>query len=184
MIKSKKVLALGAVAALALVACGSDDSDDSSSTDAPADTEATADTDAPADTEAPAGTDAPAADTSASFVTLEAACATYDGLQAPDGFRVNLVTDIGKVDDGTFNQFAFEGMEAANECFGIEDSSFIETVSEADYASNIATSLENDPDALVTVGFLLTTDTEAAAIDTPDVDFIAIDQFLVEYPTN
>ncbi|MDX2382198.1 MAG: BMP family ABC transporter substrate-binding protein, partial [Acidimicrobiia bacterium] len=28
------------------------------------------------------------------------------------------------------------------------------------------------------------TDTEAAAIDTPDVDFIAIDQFLVEYPTN
>ncbi len=35
---------------------------------------------------------------------------------------------------------------------------------------------------LVTVGFLMTTDTEAAAIANPDVDFIGIDQFLEEYP--
>ena len=49
------------------------------------------------------------------YVTLEDACAEYEGLQAPDGFRVNLVTDLGKVDDGTFNQFAYEGMVAANE---------------------------------------------------------------------
>ncbi len=120
----------------------------------------------------------------ASFVTLDQACAEYDGLQAPDGFRVNLVTDIGKVDDGTFNQFAYDGMVAANECFGIEDTSFIETVSEADYEANISTSLENDPDVLITVGFLITSDTEEAAIANPDVNFIGVDQFLVEYPPN
>lgn len=118
------------------------------------------------------------------FVTLEDECATYEGLQAPDGFRVNLVTDIGKVDDGTFNQFAFDGMTAANSCFGIEDSSFIETVSEADYAANIATSLDSSPNVVVTVGFLMTTTTEEAAQANPDVDFIAIDQFLPEYPAN
>lgn len=171
MIKSKKILAVGAAAALVLAACGSDD-DDSSTTDAPA------------DTEAPSGTDTTGDAMASSFVSLEDECATYDGLQAPEGFTVNLVTDIGKVDDGTFNQFAFEGMAAAVECFGIANNSFIETVSEADYASNIATALEDDPNALVTVGFLITTDTEAAAIDNPDVDFIGIDQFLPEYPDN
>ncbi len=105
-------------------------------------------------------------------------------MQAPDGFRVSLVTDIGKVDDGTFNQFAFEGMNGALDCFGIEDSSFIETVSEADYAANIATSLTSDPNVLITVGFLITTDTETAANDNSDVSFIGLDQFLVEYPSN
>jgi basic membrane lipoprotein Med (substrate-binding protein (PBP1-ABC) superfamily) len=75
-------------------------------------------------------------------------------------------------------------MQAAVDCFGIENSSFIETVSEADYANNIATSLESDPNVLVTVGFLITTDTETAATENPDVDFIGIDQFLPEYPDN
>ena len=119
-----------------------------------------------------------------SFVTLEQECETYDGLQAPADFSVNLVTDIGKIDDGTFNQFAYEGMNGAVECFGIANSSYIETVSEADYAANIATSLESNPNVLVTVGFLITTDTEAAAVANPDVNFIGIDQFLTEYPPN
>ncbi len=118
------------------------------------------------------------------LISLEDECLAYDGLQAPDGYRVNLVTDIGKIDDGTFNQFAYEGMVGALECFGIEDSSFIETVSEADYGANIATSLENDPSAVVTVGFLITTDTGDAATANADVDFIGIDQWMPEYPGN
>jgi basic membrane protein A len=173
MIKSKKLLAVGIVAVLGLAACGSDD-DSSESTDAPASTDG-----------ATESTETGGGDTGeGAFLTLEDECATYDGLQAPEGFRVNLVTDIGKVDDGTFNQFAYEGMTAAADCFGIADTSFIETVSEADYAANIATSLENDPNTLITVGFLITTDTEEAAIANPDVDFIGIDQFLEEYPDN
>jgi basic membrane protein A len=173
MIKSKRLLAIGVIAALGLAACGSDE-DDTSSSEAPEATEA-----------ATEGTEAPDGESGGNaFVTLEQECESYEGLQAPDGFRVNLVTDIGKVDDGTFNQFAYDGMVAAAECFGIEDTSFIETVSEADYAGNIATSLESSPNALVTVGFLITTDTEAAAIANPDVDFIGIDQFLETYPEN
>ena len=172
MIKSKKLLAVGVIAALGLAACGSDDDSGSESTEAPDSTEAAAE-----------GGDMVEGEGSG-FRTLEEECASYDGLQAPEGFRVNLVTDIGKVDDGTFNQFAYEGMVAAADCFGIENTSFIETVSEADYAANIATSLENDPNTLVTVGFLITTDTEEAAIANPDVDFIGIDQFLEEYPDN
>ena len=204
MIKGKKLLALGAAAALTLAACGDDDDDTSADTEAPADTEAAAESEAPADTEAmdeettdteamdEETTDTEAMDeetmddmdTGDSFLTLEQECESWGGLEAPEGYTVNLVTDIGKIDDGTFNQFAYEGMTAAVDCFGIENSSFIETVSEADYASNIATSLEADPAVLVTVGFLITTDTQEAAEANPDVSFVGIDQFLEEYPEN
>ncbi|MDH3705040.1 MAG: BMP family ABC transporter substrate-binding protein [Acidimicrobiia bacterium] len=174
------VLALLLSFALVAAACGSDDDDDggddSSTTTAAADDGG--------DEGADEGVDEAGGDGGDSFVTLDQACADAGGLEAPDGFRVNLITDIGKVDDGTFNQFAFEGMTAANECFGIEDSDFIETQSEADYAANIATSLESDPNVLVTVGFLITSDTEEAANNNPDVNFIGIDQFLPEYPSN
>ena len=49
MIKSKKLLAVGIIAALGLAACGSDDDSGSASTDAPEGTEAPAATDAPDD---------------------------------------------------------------------------------------------------------------------------------------
>jgi basic membrane protein A len=111
------------------------------------------------------------------------------GVTAPAGFTVRLVTDIGKIDDRTFNQYAYEGMKAAADCFGF-DTSFIETVSEADYAKNIATALEGGPDIIVTVGFLLATDTAAAATANPDTSFIGVDQFVAgangapSYPDN
>jgi basic membrane protein A and related proteins len=178
MIRSKRLLAAGLVAALGFTAaaCGDDDDGDTAATTtAPAGTTpgTAAPTTAPSDGEG-----------ESSFVTLDQACEEYEGVEAPDDFRVNLVTDIGKVDDGTFNQFAYEGMVAAVECFGIPNSSFIETVSEADYEANIATSLQSDPNVLVTVGFLITSDTEAAAVANPEVSFIGIDQFLPEYPPN
>jgi basic membrane protein A len=160
--------------ALVVAACGDDDADTTEATEAPTTTAAPVTT----------TTMAPEDPTSDALVTLEQECETYGGLQAPEGFRVNLVTDIGKVDDGTFNQFAYEGMVGALECFGITESDYIETVSEADYEANISTSLVQEPDVIVTVGFLITTATEEAALANPEVDFIGIDQWLLEYPAN
>jgi len=159
--------------ALVVAACGDDDAETT--------TEAT---EAPTTTAAEVTTTEADAPTAGGLVTLEEECATYGGLVAPEGFRVNLVTDIGKVDDGTFNQFAFDGMVGALECFGISESDYIETASEADYGANIATTLSQSPDVVVTVGFLITTDTAVAAADNPDVSFIGIDQWMPEYPAN
>jgi len=50
--------------------------------------------------------------------------------------RVGLVTDVGKVNDGTFNEFAYKGMMQAVEEFGLE-SAFIETLAPTDYEKNI-----------------------------------------------
>ena len=117
-------------------------------------------------------------------VSLSQVCEEqYSDVEAPEGYSVGLVTDIGSVDDGTFNEFAFEGMKAAEECFGIA-TDFIETTSEADYENNMSTILSSEPDSVVTVGFLLADATLAAAQENPDVDFIGVDQFQEEYPDN
>ena len=188
----KKFMALLALLfCLALVAAGCGNDDDAETAPAPAPTEAPApeptEAPAPEPTEAPAPepTEAPAPEApSGALISLEEECAAWGGIQAPDGFRVNMVTDIGKVDDGTFNQFAYEGMVGAAECFGIEDTSVIETASEADYDANLSTSASEDPDVLITVGFLLGTDTMAAAEENPNINYIGIDQWQPEYPAN
>ncbi len=183
--------------ALVMAGCGNDDDSDSTpaqATEAPATvapaTEAPEPTEAPA-TEAPEPTEAPATEApmgdeteASSLLTLEEECEAWGGLQAPEGFRVNMVTDIGKVDDGTFNQFAYEGMIGAAECFGIEDISVIETASEADYDANLNTSASENPNVLITVGFLIGTDTLVAAEENPDINYIGIDQWQPEYPSN
>ena len=64
---------------------------------------------------------------------------------------MNLVTDLGRIDDGTFNQPSYDAMIAAADCFGFE-TDYIETSSEADYARNIATSLSSDPNVVITSG--------------------------------
>jgi basic membrane lipoprotein Med (substrate-binding protein (PBP1-ABC) superfamily) len=119
-----------------------------------------------------------------SIVGLDEVCEQeYSDVEAPDDFTVRLVTDIGSVDDGTFNQYAYEGMEAAADCFGI-DTNFIETANEADYANNLSTALEDEPDVVVTVGFLLGEATLQFAGENPDVNFIGVDQFQPDYGDN
>ncbi len=90
---------------------------------------------------------------------------------------VCLVTDLGRVNDGTFNQYAYEGMQRAVEDLGLE-SDYIETQAQTDYATNIQTCLDGEYDAIVTVGFLIAEATFAAAEANPDVYFIGVDQYV------
>jgi len=97
-------------------------------------------------------------------------------IQAQEPESVCLVTDLGKVNDGTFNQFAFEGMTRAAEEFDLA-TDFIETQAQTDYAANINTCVEEGFEIIITVGFLLADDTKAAAIANPDKWFIGVDAF-------
>jgi basic membrane protein A len=102
---------------------------------------------------------------------------------AQDGPRIGLVTDVGEVDDRSFNQSAWEGVQAAAEMFDGE-ARYIETQDSTDYADNIAEFAENDFDIIVTVGFALGEATAQAAVDYPDVHFIGVDQFQGEAVPN
>jgi len=111
------------------------------------------------------------------------AAAPMISAQDPLISRVCLITDVGKVDDGTFNQFAYEGMVRAGEDLGLE-TTYIETLAQADYATNMQTCIDSGFEAIVTVGFLMTDATVAAAAENPDVYFIGIDQFFAEPTPN
>jgi basic membrane lipoprotein Med (substrate-binding protein (PBP1-ABC) superfamily) len=120
----------------------------------------------------------PTEEAEATEETVVAGEFTFDGITS-----VCLVTDVGRVNDGTFNQFAYEGMLRAVEDFGLE-STFIETQAQTDYSTNIGTCLDEGYDAIVTVGFLIADATLTAAQENPNVLFIGVDQFVADGPPN
>ena len=95
---------------------------------------------------------------------------------APEGACIGLVTDVGEVDDKSFNQAAWTGVETAGAQFGA-DVDYVETQAAKDYATNIGLFADSGCDIIVTVGFALGEATAVAAAEYPDVDFIGVDQF-------
>lgn len=90
-------------------------------------------------------------------------------------FCIGLVTDTGKVDDKSFNQSAHEGaLEAQKQTNGFYK--YIETQDAKDYAANMGQFTNKKYDVVVTVGFLMTDATAAAAASSPDTKFIGVDQ--------
>lgn len=96
----------------------------------------------------------------------------------PTVFCVGLVTDVGKVDDKSFNQTAWEGVQKAKTDGVANWVQYIETTDSKDYDKNIATFADAGYDMIVTVGFNLTEATYAAAQKYPNIKFAGIDQFL------
>ena len=92
---------------------------------------------------------------------------------------MGLVTQVGTIDDRSFNQSAWEGVERARQELGAQVD-FIETASEGDSEANIAQFGDAGYDVIVTVGFAFGEATIAAASAYPEVDFIGVDQFQAE----
>ena len=90
-------------------------------------------------------------------------------------FCVGLVTDVGEIDDKSFNQSAWEGALRAEAELGAQVD-YIETVDAKDYGANIALFADAGYDVIVTVGFALGDATVEAALAYPEINFIGVDQ--------
>ena len=154
MIKSKKLLAVGIVAALGLAACGSDDDTDSASTDAPDATEAPDGTEAPTE-----GTDAPA---------------------TGDGATVGVVFDITGRGDRSFNDAAGAGLDQAVEEFGVTGLESTPT-GDGDRAERVQGLVDEGAGLVIGVGFLFGDSITAVAEADPDTSFAIIDS-VVDLP--
>jgi basic membrane protein A len=86
------------------------------------------------------------------------------------------VTEVGKVNDQSFNQAAWEGVQCAAQESGAEIK-YLESADAEDYAHNIATFADEGYDVIVTVGSALGDATRAAAVKYPNTKFIGIDQY-------
>jgi peptide/nickel transport system substrate-binding protein len=98
-------------------------------------------------------------------------------------FKVGMVTDVGGIDDKSFNQTAWAGMEMAQEELGVT-ANFLESQQQTDYAANITQFLEQDYDMIVTVGFLLGDVTLTFAQENPDTNFAIVDVSYEDPPPN
>jgi simple sugar transport system permease protein len=91
-----------------------------------------------------------------------------------DAVRVGLVTDVGRVDDGTFNQYAYEGLKRAAESHGLE-LEVIETKSAAEHEANIQKLIQRGCSLIVTTGSARGAGTERLATRYPQVRFVIVD---------
>jgi basic membrane protein A and related proteins len=97
-----------------------------------------------------------------------------DGGAAASDFKGCQVTDTGGVDDRSFNQTAYQGLQDAADELGFE-ASVLESQAESDYAPNIQSFIDQGCDLIVTVGFLLGGATADAALANPDQNFAIVD---------
>jgi basic membrane protein A len=88
--------------------------------------------------------------------------------------KVGLVTDVGGVNDKSFNQSAWDGTTKGGTDFGM-DVKFIESKQPTDYEKNIDQFATSGYDVIITVGFLMGDATAAKAKQYPNIKFAIID---------
>lgn len=155
---------LACTVAFSMVACGNSAEEPAAPAEEAAEAPAEEEAEAPAeDAEAPAedAAEAPAADYSE--------------------IKVGMVTDVGGVNDGSFNQSSWEGLQRAADDLGIQVQ-YLESKTDADYKANLETFIDEEYDLIISVGFALADATKAAAEANPDQKFAIIDDASIELP--
>jgi basic membrane protein A and related proteins len=167
--------ALAVIAVPVLAACGAEPTP---TTVAPTATTAVAEATATTAEAAPTATTAEATATTAEpeETPTEAMAGTTPTSGGGTGakIKVGLVTDVGKVNDGTFNQFAYEGLKRAEQELGVE-TAFIETQAQADYEKNMDQFANQGFDMIIGVGFLMGDAVKANATKHPDIKYTIVD---------
>lgn len=95
------------------------------------------------------------------------------------GFTVAMVTDIGGIDDKSFNQSSWKGLQD----FGKENNlqkgkngyDYLQSQSDADYATNLNTLAHQGFDLIYGIGFLMQNDIEKVAKQQPKTHFAIVD---------
>ncbi|AUW96556.1 BMP family lipoprotein [Streptococcus pluranimalium] len=120
---------------------------------------------------------------SVAVLTL-AACGNRGGSKSDKddaGLKVAMVTDTGGVDDKSFNQSAWEGLQAWGKDNGLEKGKgfdYFQSTSESDYANNLDTAISSGYQLVFGIGFALHDAIEKAAEDNPETNFVIIDDVI------
>ena len=109
------------------------------------------------------------------IVCMALSLAACGGNDSSKKIKVGMVTDVGGVNDKSFNQTSWEGLQALAK----EDSSFevkyLESKTDADYKTNINTFIDEKYDLIICVGYMLADATREAAQANPNQKFAIID---------
>lgn len=98
------------------------------------------------------------------------------------GHSVVIVTDVGGVDDRSFNQSAWEGLQEWGKEHDLKKGAggydYIQSNDASEYVTNIDTAISNEFKTVFGIGYLLTESIEAAAEANPDTQFGIIDSVI------
>ncbi len=115
---------------------------------------------------------------------LLAACApapeqggSTDGEGEGSDYCARMVTNSGGLEDRSFNQASWAGLEQAAEEFGIEADVLVST-SETDLGPNVEQAVGSGCQFVLTVGFELADATSAHAATNPDIHFSIVDELV------
>ena len=119
------------------------------------------------------------AETPAEDAAAEEAPAEEEAAPA-EKVRIGMVTDVGGVNDQSFNQTSWEGLQALDpEVFEVN---YLESKTDADYQTNINTFIDEGYDLIICVGYMLADATREAAEANPDQLFAIIDDSTIDLP--
>ena len=111
---------------------------------------------------------------SLSMVLSTGVVAMADETKDPADIKVGIVTDVGGVNDGSFNQSAWEGLTKAQEELGIT-ASYLESSTDSDYIPNLETFIDEEYDLIICIGYQLADAMREEAEANPDQKFAIVD---------
>ena len=91
--------------------------------------------------------------------------------------KIGMITDVAGVNDQSFNQSAWEGLQKSKEELGVEVT-YLESKQDSDYAANIETFVDEGVDLILGVGAKLAPAIEEGAGLYPDQKFVIVDEEL------
>jgi basic membrane protein A and related proteins len=113
-------------------------------------------------------------DSSSSDTGSSAGTSSTAAAPAKKSIKVGLVTDIGGLNDRSFNSLANQGLESAKSDLGIQGR-VLTSKSNADYVPNLSTLAQQKYDLVIGVGFLMADAVGTVAKKFPNTKFAIID---------
>ncbi len=98
-------------------------------------------------------------------------------------FTVGMVTDTGGVDDKSFNQSAWEGLQKFgknNDLKVGKDVKYLQSTSQADYAPNLNQLIHQNYNLVYGIGFLMADDVKKAAQQNPNAKLAIVDSVILD----
>ncbi|PRO64714.1 BMP family lipoprotein [Alkalicoccus urumqiensis] len=97
-----------------------------------------------------------------------------------EGFSSKMVTDVGGVDDRSFNESAWAGLTQFGEDYPAADVDYIQSGSAADYLPNLQQLAREGVDITFAIGFLMADDIREVAQQNPDQSFAIVDEVVTD----
>lgn len=99
---------------------------------------------------------------------------------APEGgakAKIGMVTDVGGVNDNSFNQSAWEGLQKLNGEMGLGDENikYLQSTGDADYVPNLTEFVKNKWDLTWGIGFMMADSVKKVAEENKDAKLAIID---------